>query len=223
MRNRLGLITIALLATTPARADRLVEPSSEATFDKSPSFAGKPFLCLGTGLRKYALFKIYAIDFCLDAARARPEIDAWFAGPGKRLAALRGAELARALEKAQDFFDYLAGSEADKRVELVFLRSAEAEKVRAGFTKNLEKALGPTAAPAIAAFASAIDRDVRIWDRLVFVTHPSGALVLGWGGRVEVLRHEKAPWAFWSAYLGEDSVVPSLKESVARGVAELRR
>ena len=217
------ILATALFAATAARAENLVEPSSEATFEKAPSFAGKSFVCLGTGLRKYAFFKVYAMDVCLDAARARPELDAWFAGPGKRLAGLRGAELARALEKAQDFFDWLAASAVDKRVELVFLRSADADKVRAGFTKNLEKALGPAAAPAIAAFAGAIDRDVHTGDRVVFVTHAAGELVLAWGARTETLRNEKAPWAFWSAYLGQGSVVPSLKESLARGVAELRR
>ena len=214
---------IALFVATTAHAQNLVEPASEATFDRTPTFAGKPFVCLGTGLRKYAFFKVYAAAFCVEAARLRPELDAWFAGPGKRLAGLRGAELARALEKAQDFFDWLAAGGVDKRLELVFLRSADADKVRAGFTKNLEKALGPAAATAISAFAGAIDRDIRVGDRVVFVTHPAGELVLSWGARNEVLRHEKAPWAFWSAYLGPDSVVQSLKESVARSVADLRR
>src|SRR5579884_755471 len=115
---------VFLLAVPPASADNLVEPSSQAAFERQP----KGFVCLGVGLRKVAWIKVYAVDFCVDAARARAELETWFAGPGKRLAGLRGSDLARALEKAQDFFDWLAGSGIDKRAELVFLRAAEADK-----------------------------------------------------------------------------------------------
>lgn len=223
MRPHQWLLAVALaLSPSAALAKDFVEPSSKTSFEERPTALGTTFQCVGAGVRTYAWIKVYAIDFCLDASSARQQLDAYFAGPGRRLAALRGRDLARALEKAQDFFDYLAGIGVEKRAELVFLRSADADKVRAGFSKNLENALGSGAKAAIAEFASAIDRAVAVGDRAVFLTRPSGEVSLRCQGNTKTLKHEKAQWAFWSAYLGPDSVVPSLKESIARGVAELR-
>ncbi len=223
MRQRKWLLAVALTLLSPAApAKDVVEPSSKTTFEERPTALGTTFQCVGAGVRTYAWFKVYAIDFCLDASSAKAQLDAYFVGPGRRFAALRGRDLARALEKAQDFFDYLAGIGVDKRAELVFLRSADADKVRAGFSKNLENALGSGAKAAIAELASVIDRAVAVGDRAVFVTRPSGEVSLHWQGNTRILRHERAQWAFWSAYLGPDSVVPSLKESIARGVADLR-
>jgi hypothetical protein len=220
----MAAFVLGALVSPVARAEEIVEPASGVSFERRPSSEGKTFLCLGAGIRKVLLWKVYAMDFCLEEANLRSELDRYFAGPGRRFADLKGGALATALGDDRAFFDYLASAVIEKRAELVFLRGSDAETVRSSFRKNLEKGIGSAEGEkaAIRDFVSAIDRDVKAGDRARFVTRP-GELSFTWGTSSRTLRHGGVQIAFWTGYLGPDSPLPSLKESVAQGVAALRR
>jgi hypothetical protein len=221
----LAATLLAIAVVTPrVHAAPLVEPSSGVAFQGHYTSGGVTFVCLGTGLRKVLFWNVYAIAFCLDEAGARPAIDRYFAGPGQRYASLHGQALADALKDDASFFAHLVSADVEKRGELVFLRSTGAEKVRDTFAGKLEKSLGsaPTERSAIRDFVSVIDHDVREGDRAFFDTR-AGTLSLTWGARATTLRRDRVDAAFWNGYLGPDSPLPSLKESVARGVAALRQ
>jgi hypothetical protein len=205
-------------------APGLVEPSSGTTFEARPSAGGETFLCVGAGVRKYLFWSVYAIDFCFEESAGRRAVAQYFAGPGRSYAALRGQALADALRQAPSFYDFIAVMEADKRAELVFLRDAGAEKIRDGFGKNLLQGIGAGAPEqaAVRAFVSVIDHDVKAGDRAELATRP-GELSLTVGGRSRTLRHASVEVAIWRVYFGADSPAPSLKESVAQGVAALWR
>jgi hypothetical protein len=214
----------AAVAYPSAHAAALVEPSSGVAFEDRPLAEGRTYLCVGAGMRKILFWSVYAIDFCVEEGALRREMDRYFAGAGSKYASLRGQALAEALDDAPSFFDHVASMTADKRAELVFLRDAGADAVRDGFGKNLLKEMGnrgPEKA-AVHDFVAVIDHDVRKGDRAVLATR-AGELTLTWGDRSRTLRRTDVERAFWRAYLGPDSPVPSLKHSVARGVAALWR
>jgi hypothetical protein len=221
----LATMTLALgmSASQPSRADALVEPSSGARFDGRPALGGKTFVCVGTGLRKYLLWSVYAMDFCLEQGGAQEELERYFAGPGRRHANLHGQALAGALRDDETFFAWLASSPVEKRAELVFLRGTDADRVRRSFGDKLAREVGPSTAEqaALHDFIAVIDRDIKEGDRASFSTR-AGELSLGWGAANRTLRHAGIERAFWSGYLGPDSPLPSLKDSVARGIAGLR-
>jgi hypothetical protein len=229
-RFSIPAIVLCAAATTPALADapaaaRLTEPASGVSFDRRPSVDGTVFTCLGAGMRQVLVWKVYAIDFCVDEAALPAELDRYFAGPGKAHADQHGQALAAALKDDPGFYRYLASMPATKRAELVFLRSSGPEKVRDSFSKNLEKGMGSDdkAKAAIRDFVSIIDRDIHEGDRAAFVTAASRGLSFSWGGSARSLRHDGIETTFWSTYLGPDSPLPALKESVAQGVAALRK
>jgi hypothetical protein len=217
-------VAVCLARPLVARADTFVEPSSGVSFEKHPASGANTFLCLGAGVRKYLLWRLYAMDFCVEDGKARAEIDRYFSGPGRRYAGMTGRDLAKALADDQGFFDFLVAMPIEKRAEMVFLRGGDAEKAREGFSKNLEKFLGSgdREKAAIRDFVSAIDRPVSSGDRAVFVSHPGAQLDFTFGANTRSLRHEKAERAFWGAYLGADSPLGSMKEAVAQAVADLR-
>ena len=222
--SAIAAIVLGAIVSPMAHAQGLVEPSSGVSFERRPSSDGKGFLCLGTGIRKYLFWKVYAMDFCVEEEKMKSELDRYFAGPGKRYADLKGDALANALGDDRRFFEYLASAAIEKRAELVFLRGSDADTVRNSFTKNLEKGIGSADSEkaAIRDFVSAIDRDVKAGDRARFVTRP-GELSFTWGTNSKTLKHDGVETAFWAGYLGPDSPLPSLKDAVAQGVAALRR
>jgi hypothetical protein len=202
----------------------LLEPSSGVSFDARPSAGGERYLCVGAGLRKYLFWSLYAIDFCFEESSGEKAIEQYFAGPGRAYAALHGEALADALRGDRTFYEFLASMPVDKRAELVFLRSLGADALRDSFGKNLLKGIG-SGAPERAAvhdFVSVIDHDVREGERANLTTHP-GEVALGWGAQSRTLRHASVETSLWRVYLGADSPVPTLKESVASGVASLKK
>jgi hypothetical protein len=216
---------LAMSFPAVAVADVIVEPSSGTSFESRPSSEGQTYMCLGAGVRKYLFWKVYAMDFCVEESRARAEIDTYFAGPGQRYASLRGDALAEALRHDERFFGAMSSMRADKRAEMVFLRDASADTLRKSFVKNLQKSFGSGDAEAamIGDFVSPIDHDVKAGNRAIFVTHPEGELVFAFGAKSRSLKRARVDAAFWTAYLGPDSPIGSLRDAVARGVANLRR
>jgi hypothetical protein len=225
MKVSVPILAVCFATLSPAGADAasLVEPASGSTFDGHPTSAGRSYVCLGAGVRKYLFWQLYAMDFCVEESKARVELEAYLQGKGRRHAGLRGPALAAALREDPVFFEQLASMPLDKRAEMVFLRRGGAETVRGSFRKNLEKSLGTgrREEAAIEDFVSPIDRDVSPGDRAEFRTSPGGGVTFALGAREKVLVQPGADVKFWQAYLGPDSPVSSLKDAVARGVADL--
>lgn len=217
----LAVSALLSLSSLHVRAETLIEPSSELAFEKTPTLDGKRYQCLGTGIRKKAIFRVYAIAFCVEEAGFAASLPQYFEGPGKKHAQLRGDELARALSKDPGFFQFLRGAPVDKAIELVFVRSVGAEKMRETFVESLTRALGAGERPRIDAFVRMLDRDLKEGDRLALRTTRAGAIQVHLGAP-RVLEDPTLAGGIWQAYLGPDSSVPSLKESIARGTAALR-
>ena len=219
----LALSLLSLTLCLPARADQLTEPSSEVKFERAPTVAGKPFLCLGTGIRKKAIFKVYAIAFCVEDVAGRAAIQQWFEGAGRSFAGVQGEKLAEKLADDPDFFRAMMALPVEKYAQLVFVRDVSKEKMRDAFDDSLTKALGKTEKARIDKFVGLLDRDLKDGDKLELITRPDGAIEVGFTGDLKGLTDPILAAALWTPYLGPDSVAPKLKESVAKGVAGMRK
>ncbi|MBI5549770.1 MAG: chalcone isomerase family protein [Deltaproteobacteria bacterium] len=216
----LGL-TVTMLFATPclARGETLVEPSSEQEFERTPNIEGKPFLCLGAGVRKKVFFQIYAIDFCVEAQAGRAEIAKYLQSPdGRRHAGKKAEALARSLREDEAFFAHVVSMPVEKSADVVFVRDVTSQQLRDAFAWVLLQALGEEARARIDAFVAMIDRDMKEGDRMTLRTKPSGEVMLDLGVPHQV-RDERLAYSLWQAYLGPESIIPDLKASIAEGTA----
>ncbi len=202
-------LAAATLLAAPASAQHLVEPSTELKFEKAPTIDGKPFLCLGTGLRKKAFFKVYAMVFCVEDAAGRAALAKLLEGNTKT---------AGQLAEDDEFFKKLMALPVDKAAEMVFVRDVGKEKMKDAFEESLTKALGKAEKPRIDAFLAAnMDKDLKSGDHMILRTRPNGELTVGLVGALKTSTDPVLAPAVWMPYLGPDSVAPSLKKSVAEG------
>ena len=67
-----SLAFVALAAALGARADgdEIVDKATGTKFDELTRVEGHAYKCLGAGVRKLAIVKVYAIAFCVEAAHA---------------------------------------------------------------------------------------------------------------------------------------------------------
>ena len=214
-------LLVALVGAAPSTA-RVVDTATNISFDANPVVDGTPFVCLGAGLRKKAFFKVYAVSFCVEEEAARAHLDRWFATTGKRHGSLRGDKLAEALQDDQALFQTLMAMSADKLVEMVFVRDVSRDKIKSSFTDSLVQALGPREKMRIAAFVENLPRGVKSGEHILMRGHVNGDITVRLGDRQQDLHDEVIAPALWIAYLGPDSITPTLKKAVAAGVARLR-
>ncbi len=195
----------------------LVEPSSEQQVERAPVVDGKPYLCLGAGIRKRAFFRIYAIGFCVEEAPARAELARYLVQSGKH-AGKRDEALARALRRDPDFFEFAIDMPVAKRGEFVFLRDISAQQLRDAFRWSLLRVLGETERERVEAFVTLLDQDVKEGERMIVHTSPDGEVTLTLG-QTHKVKDPKLAKGVWPTYLGPESVTPALRDSVAEGAA----
>lgn len=202
-------LALATLFAAPAFAQQMVEPSSELKFDKAPTIDGKSYLCLGTGIRKKVVVKVYAMVFCIEEAAGRPALAKLLEGNTKK---------ASDLADDAEFFKKLVALPVDKAAEMVFVRDVSKEKMKDAFEESLTKALGKAEKPRVDAFLAAnMDKDLKENDHMILRTKPNGELTVGLAGALKTSTDPVLAPAVWAPYLGPDSVAPSLKKSVAEG------
>jgi hypothetical protein len=210
----------AILSAAPASAEQITEPSSGLKFEKNPTIDGAKYVCLGAGIRKKLVFKVYALVFCVEETAGKAELAKFMEGPGKGLAAKTGDDLAEALAESPGFFRHIIAMPVPKAAEFVFQRNVDAETMKETFTESLVKALGQDEKPRVDAFVAMLDQDIKKGDRLKIRTKPTGEIDVGLG-EMKHRNDEKIARAVWESYFGPNAVSPSLKEAVAKGAALL--
>lgn len=205
MRNLLlSLTALAVLAPGAARADKLVESGTKIGFESPVTYDGVSFKCLGTGLRKKFVVKVYAVAFCLEASKA----DAVLADAKAKAGA--------PAEKNQAFFNVLRDSDAAKAVDLRFVHNVGKEKIVEAFEETLQKAMGDKDKDGRAKFLALVDRDVRDGQTLTLTATADGKLTLTIAGHAGSVTDPAIAKAIWNAWIGPDSVTEDLKEDLAR-------
>ncbi len=223
MKTLLTSLLAASLVLTAAPAlagETIVEPSSEKVFEKTPTIDGKSYICLGAGIRKKVVFKVYAMSFCLEAEAGKAELAKYFDGPGKKHGAKRGQALAEALAEDPDFFKALIDMPVDKAADMIFVRNVGAASMKETFTESLTKSLGAAEKARVDNFVNLLGQDLKDGDKLVLRTKPSGELTVGLG-EPKKLTDPKLARAVWDCYFGVANPSPALREAVAKGAAAL--
>jgi hypothetical protein len=201
--------------------ERVTEPVTGVEFDRHPIWDAKPYLLLGIGVRKVALGNLYAIRFAVEREPAERALERWFVGEGRRHGALRGPGLAEALDHDGSFWEWMLAEPFGKWVELAFHHGIAAEHLRGLFRKSLMRILGPGAIGRIDAVVGDLDRDLQKSERLGIHVLASWQLAIDFDGRKthvdpDIARAALRPW------LGVETLTPSLRHTVAEGIARLR-
>lgn len=197
MRNTLFGFTAALALAFPAAAHaQLKEASSGTEFSAAAKLNGQEFDCVATGLRSKFFIKVYAVAFCLEKGK--------------------GAETLKAAsgQKGQAFFDSLRDAKVAKAVDMAFLRDVEKEKIIDAFKETLGKAMGTDDEEGRAKFLALVDRDVKKGEHIVLTAKSDGTLDLTIGGKGGTVTDPKVARWIWNAWIGPDSVAPSLKDDL---------
>ena len=195
---------VLLVPASAFAADSLREESTGIAFEGAPTVDGVAFRCLGTGLRKKFVVKVYAVAFCLEASKAQETM------------ASAAAKAGNVDEDNQVFFNALAESSVAKLVDMRFVHDVDKEKIVEAFTETLDKSLGRGKDPdARAKFLALVDRDIKKGDRVTLSASAEGKLTLTIAGNAGSVVDPPIAHAIWGAWIGHDSVTPALKKSLA--------
>jgi hypothetical protein len=172
---------------------------------------GDTFSCLGVGVRKILTIKAYAVTYCLQGRHADIADDL----AKQRYPNLSGPALKNALKGDQSFFDALASAPGDKVAVMHFVRDLSREQLVDAFRKNLSS-LMPKAS--VDKLLAAIPGDVKKGQAAV-LRSDGNTLIIDIAGSRQVVADPLVASKLWQVWLGAKSVTPSLKESIARQVA----
>jgi len=208
----------ALAAALEVRADGalIVERTSGAEFDELTRVDGKGYQALGSGVRKLALVKVYALAFYIDAAHA----DAIVTGYLKtHHAGLQGKPLFEALRKDTKFFDTLASTKQSRLVVLKMQRDVSRKQLASTIRRSLDPLLPDEKLDRL---DSAITKGAEKGE-VVKIYADGAKLTVDVAGEVRVVDDEEVTQKLFLVWLGSKSVSPTLREDIARRAAQLRR
>jgi hypothetical protein len=199
-----------LVASVPAAAsaEKVRDGSTGISFDVEQQVGGIAYTCLGAGVRKILVFKAYAVTFCLERSIAAETVRGYVQ---KTYPALRGEDLADALEDDPKFFEHLAGAPGDKLVIMRVVRDVSREKVANAFRDSLAEILPKAKVDKLIA---TIPGDIP--DGQSALLYSKGdALTIDIGGNGKTLEDADIARKLWWVWLGPSGVSPSLKDSIA--------
>jgi hypothetical protein len=203
------------------KRDVIVDSDTNQEYPVHPLFEGKRYRVLGVGSRKMHLLHVYSIAFAVEDDAHLAVVADYLEDPGFMHRNLRGKELAQVLAWDSRFFTALMDAPLNKAAELVFHHHVKVDRMREELAHGLERAMAPGSRERIAKLVNLVKRDLGKGERMIFRTRGNAVLWVDFDGAHEV-DDEPVARAIWSIFLGPESVTASLKESIARGVAELR-
>lgn len=187
------------------------EESTGTRFELTTRVEGTTYRCLGAGVRKVLFFKAYAAAFCLDERSYDKVVNGYISNrhPGKS-----GDALAKALEKDQAFFEHLEGADVNKLVIMQLVRNVSKDRIAGAFRSSLKEVLPEDRVEKLIA---TIPGDGKNGQRILLYSR-GPALVIDIAGEAKRVEDELIAKKLWRVWLGPDSVTPSLKPSIAKGV-----
>ena len=211
------LVAGCLAMTFGARADdiTIVDEATGTKFDQLIRHDGNAYRCLGAGVRKLGFLKIYALAFCVDAARADTLVSGYLK---TRHAGLEGKPLFEALRKDTRFFDMLARTDHGRLVILKMKRNVSQKQLASTLRSSLSPLLPESKLDELDA---AITRGAKKGE-VVTIYAVGAKLTVDVAGEVRVVEDEEVARNLFLVWLGTESVSPSLREDIARRAARSR-
>ena len=209
-----GIAFLALAAALGVRADRgqFVDSATGTTFDELTRVEGKAYKCLGAGVRKLAVVKVYALAFCIDAAHSDALVSRYLK---THHAELRGKPLFEALRKDAAFFDMLAATEHSRLVVLKMQRDVSRKQLASTIGRSLSPLLPDEK---LARLDAAITKGAKK-GQVVKIYAVGPKLTVDVAGEVRVVEDEEVSHHLFFVWLGTKSVSPTLREDIARRAA----
>jgi hypothetical protein len=207
------ILALTLAAATPASAETVTEPATGESFEVSRTIEGRPFVLLGTGVRKKIGFKVYAMALYVDETEGRRAFPALAMRAG-------GRDHARLLasDHAQSF---VVWGQFAKLGVMHFVREVDAEKIRGGFEDGLADELSDKTTPEVQKaardFLALFDRDIKEGQEIRIFSSGDGKLTVEIAGaKKDGPRNPKVVRAVWNVWLGPKTISTDLR----RGLVE---
>ncbi len=215
-RNWLQRLMILTLAIAPAwgstaEAADFVESATGVRFPGEMTADGNAFDCLGAGVRKEGADKLYAVSFYLAGRHS----DAGDDFAEEKYPNLEGRALFNSLKADQELFETLASAPGDKMVALHLLKDFTKDQLAESFKKDLA---GLLPKDRIAKLVAALPSEAHKGQTMVFRSDGT-QLIVEVGGERQAVDDSTITTRIWDLWLGPKSVSPSLRESIARQVA----
>lgn len=191
-----------------------MDEATGAKFDEITEVGGESYKCVGAGVRKLMVAKVYALAFCIEAAHAEVLVKSYLEA---HYAGLRGESLFDALRKDPKFFKTLAGTKHNRLVVLKMQRDVSRKQLASTIRRSLNPLLPDEKLDRLdAAITKGAEKgqDVRIYA-------VGSKLTVDVAGEVRVVEDEEVTRNLFFVWLGTKSVSPSLREDIARRAAQL--
>ena len=211
-----ALVFGSLAAALGARAEgvQIVDRATGTKFDEVTRVEGKAYKCLGAGVRKLAVVKVYALAFCVDAAHSDALVSSYLEA---HHGGLQGESLFDALRKDPKFFDMLSGTKHNRLVVLKMQRDLSRKQLATNIRRSLTPLLPEEKLDKLDA---AITTGAR--KRQVVRIYAVGTkLTVDVAGAVRVIEDEEVTRKLLFVWLGTKSVSPTLRADIARRAAQL--
>lgn len=212
-----ALAFTALAYALGARADggQIVDRATGTKFDELTRIEGRAYKCLGAGVRKLAVVKVYALAFHLDAAHADALVSSYLAA---HHGGLEGKPLFEALRKDEKFFNMLASTSHDRMVVLKMRRDVSRKQLSSTIRRSLSPLLPAEKLDRLdAAITKGADKGQVV---KIYAVGPK--LTVDVAGEVRVVQDEEVTQKLFLVWLGAKSVSPTVREDIARRAAGLR-
>jgi hypothetical protein len=208
------LSLFAFRSEANAEGGHLIEKTTGTSFNATTQEGGHRFKCLGTGVRKLLMAKVYALAFYVDAAHADALVKSYLEA---HHAGMQGDPLFDVLRGDSRFFDMLAGTERNRLVVLEMQRDVSRRQLAGTIRRSLSPLLPKEKLDRLdAAITRGADKG-----QVVKISAVGPKLTVDVAGEVRVIEDEDVTRNLFFVWLGTDGVSPSLREDIARRAARV--
>lgn len=210
-------LTTALLAGAlgaSAEGGQIMDEATGAKFDEITEVADESYKCVGAGVRKLMVAKVYALAFCIEAAHAEVLVKSYLEA---HYAGLRGQSLFDALRKDPKFFKTLAGTKHNRLVVLKMQRDLSRKQLATNIRRSLTPLLPDEKLDKLDAAITTGAKKGQV----VKIYAVGTKLTVDVAGEVRVVEDEEVTRNLFLVWLGTKSVSPTLREDIARRAAQL--
>lgn len=211
-----ALVFGVLAAALGVRADgdQIVDKATGTKFDEVTRVEGMAYKCLGAGVRKLMVAKVYALAFCVEAAHADALVKSYLEADH---AGLRGEPLFEALRKDGQFFDMLASTKHNRLVVLKMQRDLSRKQLASNIRRSLSPLLPDEKLDKLdAAITTGAEKG-----QVVKIYAVGTKLTVDVAGEARVIEDEEVTRKLFFVWLGTKSVSPALRKDIARRASQL--
>ena len=207
-----GLLCLGAALGVRADPGQVVDKSSGTRFDEVVWVEGRAYRCLGAGVRKLALLKVYALAFCVEAEHAESLVEGYLEAHHDGLS---GRELFEVLRKDEAFLDVLARSERNRLVLLQLLRDVTRRQLATNIRRTLSSILPEEKLDRVDAAITAGAKKGEVMK----ISAVGSTLTVDVAGSIRRVDDEEVAQKLFTVWLGPKGVSPTLRQDIARRAA----